>query len=195
MWRERRTQTGFQHRRHGAQIHAASSGMSAIHTLTPASVATGTKPPWLERFSGRRQDRARGGGLGRLRRESPRRVEDANPGAAIRASSTSRKAAGAARRSWEANLRKEPSGTITACDKPCRRAAKVEAPIDSTGAITPWQPGNRPLVIALEEHYWDADVAENLGPARRAIPSCGGVGRPGALRLKEMDEAGNRTCR
>ena len=39
----------------------------------------------------------------------------------------------------------------------------------------------KPLVIALEEHYWDAEVAKHFGARGDRNP---------ALRLKEMDEAG-----
>src|SRR5258705_11718521 len=49
----------------------------------------------------------------------------------------------------------------------------------------------RPLVIALEEHYWDADVAKTFGAGEARDPELRRrLDDLGALRLKEMDEAG-----
>jgi predicted TIM-barrel fold metal-dependent hydrolase len=50
----------------------------------------------------------------------------------------------------------------------------------------------KPRVITLEEHYLDADVAARFGPADGARPAhiVERLGDLGALRLKEMDEAG-----
>src|SRR5687768_121724 len=46
-------------------------------------------------------------------------------------------------------------------------------------------------VIALEEHYWDPDIAAHFeGPEGRAPPLRERLDDLGALRLKEMDEAG-----
>jgi predicted TIM-barrel fold metal-dependent hydrolase len=52
---------------------------------------------------------------------------------------------------------------------------------------------NRPRIIAIEEHYWDEEVAATFGPtdAMRGAPSI--VERlydHGELRIREMDEAG-----
>ena len=50
---------------------------------------------------------------------------------------------------------------------------------------------NRPLVIALEEHYFDAEVAKTFGPAEARSPELRRrLDDLGELRLKEMDEAG-----
>src|SRR4030088_2875358 len=50
---------------------------------------------------------------------------------------------------------------------------------------------NRPFVIALEEHYWDADVAKTFGAGEARDPELRRrLDDLGALRLKEMDEAG-----
>ncbi|HEY6720553.1 MAG TPA: amidohydrolase family protein [Burkholderiales bacterium] len=50
---------------------------------------------------------------------------------------------------------------------------------------------DRPFVITLEEHYWDAEVAKNFGGGEARNPE---VRRRlddlGALRIKEMDDAG-----
>src|SRR5437667_11638521 len=52
-------------------------------------------------------------------------------------------------------------------------------------------PGNRPFVIALEEHYWDADVARTFGSGEARGPELRRrLDDLGALRIKEMDEAG-----
>lgn len=49
----------------------------------------------------------------------------------------------------------------------------------------------RPLVIALEEHYWDAEVAQHFdSPEGRNAALRQRLDDLGALRLKEMDEAG-----
>jgi predicted TIM-barrel fold metal-dependent hydrolase len=51
----------------------------------------------------------------------------------------------------------------------------------------------RPYVIALEEHYWDAEVAQHFkeqGPETRIPALRERLGDLGALRIKEMDEAG-----
>src|SRR5882757_7334594 len=49
----------------------------------------------------------------------------------------------------------------------------------------------RPLVIALEEHYWDADVAKTFGAGEARDPETRRrLDDLGELRLKEMDEAG-----
>src|SRR5258708_37983390 len=51
----------------------------------------------------------------------------------------------------------------------------------------------RPFVIALEEHYWDAEVAQHFkeqGPEARIPALRERLGDLGALRIKEMDEAG-----
>src|SRR5258708_30431647 len=49
----------------------------------------------------------------------------------------------------------------------------------------------RPFVIALEEHYWDADVAKTFGAGEARDPELRRrLDDLGALRLKEMDEAG-----
>ena len=51
----------------------------------------------------------------------------------------------------------------------------------------------RPFVIALEEHYWDAEVAQHFkehGPETRIPALRERLGDLGALRIKEMDEAG-----
>src|SRR5580765_4813156 len=50
---------------------------------------------------------------------------------------------------------------------------------------------NRPFVIALEEHYWDADVAKTFGAGEARSPELRRrLDDLGALRIKEMDEAG-----
>src|SRR5260370_4605264 len=49
----------------------------------------------------------------------------------------------------------------------------------------------RPFVIALEEHYWDADVAKTFGAGEARDPGLRrGLDDLGALRIKERDEAG-----
>src|SRR5258708_26312314 len=49
----------------------------------------------------------------------------------------------------------------------------------------------RPFVIALEEHYWDADVAKTFGAGEARDPELRRrLDDLGALRIKEMDEAG-----
>jgi 2,3-dihydroxybenzoate decarboxylase len=50
----------------------------------------------------------------------------------------------------------------------------------------------RPTVIAIEEHYWDPDVSSHFGDldARGAPALRARLNDLGALRLKEMDEAG-----
>ena len=50
---------------------------------------------------------------------------------------------------------------------------------------------NRPFVIALEEHYWDADVAKTFGGGEARNPELRRrLDDLGALRIREMDEAG-----
>ena len=49
---------------------------------------------------------------------------------------------------------------------------------------------NRPFVIALEEHYWDAEVAKNFEGEGRNPELRKRLDDVGALRIKEMDEAG-----
>ena len=52
---------------------------------------------------------------------------------------------------------------------------------------------SRPRVIAIEEHYWDKEVAATFGPADSMRGAPGIVERLydyGDLRIKEMDEAG-----
>ena len=50
---------------------------------------------------------------------------------------------------------------------------------------------NRPFVIALEEHYWDADVAKTFGSGEARDPELRRrLDDLGALRIREMDEAG-----
>lgn len=52
---------------------------------------------------------------------------------------------------------------------------------------------NKPRIIALEEHYWDQEVAATIGAADAARRSSGIVERLydySELRIKEMDEAG-----
>src|SRR5213595_681046 len=50
---------------------------------------------------------------------------------------------------------------------------------------------NRPFVIALEEHYWDADVARTFGSGEARGPELRRrLDDLGALRIREMDEAG-----
>src|SRR5437879_8675222 len=50
---------------------------------------------------------------------------------------------------------------------------------------------NRPFVIALEEHYWDADVAKTFGSGEARDPALRQrLDDLGALRIREMDEAG-----
>src|SRR5260221_10405093 len=50
---------------------------------------------------------------------------------------------------------------------------------------------DRPFVIALEEHYWDADVAKTFGSGEARDPALRRrLDDLGALRIKEMDEAG-----
>jgi 2,3-dihydroxybenzoate decarboxylase len=49
----------------------------------------------------------------------------------------------------------------------------------------------KPFVIALEEHYWDADVAKHFDGAESRNPALRQrLDDLGALRIKEMDEAG-----
>src|SRR5712692_4561224 len=49
----------------------------------------------------------------------------------------------------------------------------------------------KPLVIALEEHYWDAEVAKTFeNPEARNPAVLQRLDDLGALRIKEMDEAG-----
>jgi predicted TIM-barrel fold metal-dependent hydrolase len=51
----------------------------------------------------------------------------------------------------------------------------------------------KPTVIAIEEHYWDKEVASHFGAADPVRGASGALERLydlGALRLKEMDEAG-----
>src|SRR5207253_939541 len=49
----------------------------------------------------------------------------------------------------------------------------------------------RPFVIALEEHYWDAEVAKTFGSGEAREPELRRrLDDLGALRIKEMDEAG-----
>src|SRR3989441_13118320 len=49
----------------------------------------------------------------------------------------------------------------------------------------------RPFVIALEEHYWDAEVAKTFGSGEARDPALRQrLDDLGELRLKEMDEAG-----
>ena len=50
---------------------------------------------------------------------------------------------------------------------------------------------NKPFVIALEEHYWDAEVAKNFDTPEARNPALRQrLDDLGALRIKEMDEAG-----
>jgi len=50
---------------------------------------------------------------------------------------------------------------------------------------------NRPFIIALEEHYWDADVAKHFdSPESRNAELRRRLDDLGALRIREMDEAG-----
>src|SRR5256885_13808841 len=50
---------------------------------------------------------------------------------------------------------------------------------------------SKPLVIALEEHYWDAEVAKHFDNAEARNPALRQrLDDLGELRLKEMDEAG-----
>src|SRR5260370_32834180 len=50
---------------------------------------------------------------------------------------------------------------------------------------------DRPFVIALEEHYWDAEVAKTFGSAEARGPALRQrLDDLGALRIREMDEAG-----
>src|SRR2546422_7385623 len=50
---------------------------------------------------------------------------------------------------------------------------------------------NRPFVIALEEHYWDVDVAKTFGSGEARDPALRQrLDDLGALRIREMDEAG-----
>src|SRR5216684_3596162 len=50
---------------------------------------------------------------------------------------------------------------------------------------------DRPFVIALEEHYWDADVAKTFGGAEARNPELRQrLDDLGALRIREMDDAG-----
>jgi len=50
---------------------------------------------------------------------------------------------------------------------------------------------NRPFVIALEEHYWDAEVAKHFdGAESRNAELRRRLDDLGALRIREMDEAG-----
>ena len=50
---------------------------------------------------------------------------------------------------------------------------------------------NRPQVIALEEHYWDAEVSKTFEAGEARSPELRKrLEDLGALRIKEMDEAG-----
>src|SRR5260370_13716448 len=50
---------------------------------------------------------------------------------------------------------------------------------------------DRPFVIALEEHYWDAEVAKTFGSGEARSPELRRrLDDLGALRIREMDEAG-----
>jgi predicted TIM-barrel fold metal-dependent hydrolase len=50
---------------------------------------------------------------------------------------------------------------------------------------------NRPFVIALEEHYWDAEVSEHFDKTEARNPELlKRLDNLGALRIKEMDDAG-----
>ena len=50
---------------------------------------------------------------------------------------------------------------------------------------------SKPLVIALEEHYWDAELAKHYDNAEARNPALRQrLDDLGELRLKEMDEAG-----
>lgn len=50
---------------------------------------------------------------------------------------------------------------------------------------------NKPFVIALEEHYWDAEVAKNFDSPEARNPALRQrLDDLGALRIREMDEAG-----
>src|SRR3979490_2172108 len=50
---------------------------------------------------------------------------------------------------------------------------------------------SRPFVIALEEHYWDAEVAKTFGSGEARDPALRQrLDDLGALRIREMDEAG-----
>ena len=52
---------------------------------------------------------------------------------------------------------------------------------------------NNPRVVAIEEHYWDNEVAATFGPTdamRRASSIVERLYDYGELRIKEMDEAG-----
>ena len=50
---------------------------------------------------------------------------------------------------------------------------------------------NKPLVIALEEHYWDAEVSKTFEAGEARSPELRKrLEDVGALRIKEMDEAG-----
>src|SRR6266850_154811 len=50
---------------------------------------------------------------------------------------------------------------------------------------------NRPFVVALEEHYWDADVAKTFGAGEARDPELRRrLDDLGTLRIREMDEAG-----
>ncbi|HMG58547.1 MAG TPA: amidohydrolase family protein, partial [Burkholderiales bacterium] len=50
---------------------------------------------------------------------------------------------------------------------------------------------SRPFVIALEEHYWDAEVAKTFGSGEARSPELRQrLDDLGALRIREMDEAG-----
>jgi predicted TIM-barrel fold metal-dependent hydrolase len=55
------------------------------------------------------------------------------------------------------------------------------------------KPKSKPTVIAIEEHYWDKEVASHFGaadPVRGASALLDRLYDLGELRLKEMDEAG-----
>ena len=55
---------------------------------------------------------------------------------------------------------------------------------------------NRPFVIALEEHYWDAEVAKTFESGEARSPELRRrLEDLGAQRIKEMDEAGIDGCR
>src|SRR5216117_1247451 len=61
----------------------------------------------------------------------------------------------------------------------------------TTGARPLMAAKNRPFVIALEEHYWDADVARTFGSGEARGPELRRrLDDLGALRIREMDEAG-----
>jgi 2,3-dihydroxybenzoate decarboxylase len=51
-------------------------------------------------------------------------------------------------------------------------------------------PNSRPQVIALEEHYFDAEIASHYGPSEMALPLRERLEDLGNLRIKAMDDAG-----